>query len=215
MMHEYGLVVEDIADTRSWLVKVLGKAFPELKIVDAADLASAGMLLDAKAEGSALRIALIDLGLPDGSGIDLIRGVKGRSPDTLVVVTTIYDDSLHLFDAIAAGADGYLLKSDAADLFEATLMRIHQGEPPLSPGIARRMLSHFRQAPAAPDEIALTPRENDVLSLLGLGMSIREIGKELSLSSHTVGDHVKAIYRKLHISSRAEAAVEAVRRRLL
>jgi DNA-binding NarL/FixJ family response regulator len=137
------------------------------------------------------------------------------------IVTTIYDDDDHLFEAIAAGGQGYLLKDQNPDTLIQYLHRIDQGEPPLSPSIARRILEHFSTARSAatapsprPDE-TLTPREMDVLRLLGRGLRVNEAARVLELTPHTVAGYVKNIYRKLNISSRAEAAVEAVRRGLV
>ncbi len=206
------LVVEDLPDTRKWLVQQLGDAYPDLQITAVGDLSSAQAFLRST---RTLSLALIDLGLPDGSGIDLIRDIALRWPQAIAVVATIYDDDTHLFNAIAAGAQGYLLKSDAPEKFNEGLKRIGEGEPPLSASIARRMMKHFRMPEADNSEIALTPREREVLGYLGQGLRIRDAALKLSLSEHTVGDHVKAIYRKLNISSRAEAALEAAKRKLI
>lgn len=215
-----GLVVEDEPYTRTWLVDVLGRAFPGLPVTAVGDLAAARRWLDGRAgPGAGRLVALVDIGLPDGSGLDLVRELTTAEPPALAVVTTIFDDDDHLFGAIQAGAEGYLLKDHAPDTMAAYLRRIHDGEPPLSPALARRLLAHFRSAPAAapPDEAAaeaLTPRETEVLALLGRGLRTGEAARLLGLSNHTVASHVKAIYAKLNISSRAEAALEARNRGL-
>lgn len=221
-----GLVVEDQVDTREWLVQMLGKAFDGIAIAEAATQQAAFEWIRSQPMAQPdpsgnLHIALIDLGLPDGSGIDLIRELAERYPAVLPIVTTIYDDEGHLFEAIAAGAQGYLLKDQHADTLVSYLHRINLGEPPLSPPIARRMLKHFAHRPleaalhpAAPDA-TLTAREVDVLRLLGRGLRTGEAARVLGLTSHTVAGYVKTVYRKLNISSRAEAAVEAVRRGLV
>ena len=135
-----------------------------------------------------------------------------------MVVATIHDDDDHLFHALQAGAQGYLLKDLPTDWLAAQLRGIAQGQPPLSPAIARRLLRHF-QAPAlvnaqmpelaAPAATDLSTRESEVLGLLAQGVRIADIGVALGISRHTVGDHVKNIYRKLNITSRAEAALQA------
>lgn len=220
-----GLVVEDKADTRAWLGRIMGQAFVgiETHAVPTRGAALAwiqdrGRRLKGDADGS--HIALIDLGLPDGSGVEIIRELSSNYPSVVPIVTTIYDDDTHLFDAIAAGAKGYLLKDQHADTLVGYLHRIEHGEPPLSPSIARRMLEHFstqaaRLPAAAMPEAGLTPRELDVLRLLGRGLRIHEAARVLGLTPHTVAGYVKVIYRKLNITSRAEAAIEAVRRGLV
>lgn len=221
-----GLIVEDQADTREWLVRMLGMAFDGIEISEAATRQAAFDWIRSRAprgaasdDVSSRDVALIDLGLPDGSGIDLIRLLADQYPRVLPVVTTIYDDDEHLFEAIAAGAKGYLLKDQHADTFVNYLHRIELGEPPLSPLIAQRMLAHFAKR-REPDidsgaEASLTARELDVLRLLGRGLRVAEAARVLGLTPHTVAGYVKTVYRKLNISSRAEAAVEAVRRGLV
>lgn len=221
-----GLIVEDQADTRAWLVRMLGVAFDGIVISEAAtfqaarDWIAAQPRAVAEADANAARdIALIDIGLPDGNGIDLIRMLADAHPRILPVVTTIYDDDTHLFDAIAAGAKGYLLKDQHADTLVGYLHRIDAGEPPLSPSIAQRMLTHFARRntidSATDAEATLTPRELDILRLLGRGLRVAEAARVLGLTPHTVAGYVKTVYRKLNISSRAEAAIEAVRRGLV
>lgn len=214
-MTKAGMIVEDLPAVRDWLVGVCARVFPDIAVTACGDLASARALLGKIAAGETeLAFALVDLGLPDGSGIELIRDLSRQHPRTLPVVTTIYGDDRHIFDAIAAGAQGYLLKDDDPESFESSLLRIKRGEPPLSPAVARRMMTYFRGV-GVPSGIGLTQRETQVLSLLALGMRIQDIAREIKISDHTVRDHVKAIYGKLNISSRAEAAVEATRRGLV
>lgn len=129
-------------------------------------------------------------------------------------MTTIYDDDQHLFEAIAAGAQGYLLKDQHEDTLVRYLHRIDAGEPPLSPSVALRIMAHFARRPpeSSAETVALTPREREVLALIGKGLRIPEAARVLGLTSHTVAGYVKSVYRKLNVSSRAEAAIEAVRR---
>lgn len=222
----HGLIVEDQADTRAGLAEMLTVAFGGIGLVEVSTIRAALNWIAAHArelsrDTAARHIALIDIGLPDGSGIDIVREIARHHPNITPIVTTIYDDDQHLFEAIAAGAQGYLLKDQHPDTLVQYLHRIDKGEPPLSPSIARRILQHFSKArttaampPDAADE-TLTPREMDVLRLLGRGLSVGEAARVLGLTPHTVAGYVKNIYRKLNISSRAEAAVEAVRRGLV
>ena len=207
------LLLEDLPEIRVWLRKLVLQVFPMAKIAessrvqDALDLASAVKF----------NLALIDLGLPDGSGVDVVAALRESQPDVQSVVVTIHDDDDHLFPALQAGAFGYLLKEQARELIAEQLNRMSQGEPPLSPSIARRVLSHFaaqtrKQArPQNMPHVSLTDRENEVLLRVAKGFTLPEIGVQLNLSRHTIADYVKQIYRKLNVSSRAEAALEAQR----
>ena len=207
------LVLEDQTETREHLLAALAEAFPGVVATGAADLAEARSFLN----GGAPDLALVDLALPDGRGVDFLRDLSERSGGaTRSVVVTIYADDAHLFDAIAAGAGGYLLKDmDRGDLVRY-LRRLEAGETPLSPAVARRMLDYFRKPlPAAEPEAALTPRETEVLRLIGRGLRSGEAAKVMGVTELTVAGYVKAIYRKLNICSRAEAALEAQRRGLV
>lgn len=212
-------IVEDIAETRSWLVKVAREAFGDIVVDTAVDMRTARKWLADHMPCPAGLVALIDLGLPDGSGIDLIRELRDFHPEVEIVVTTVYDDDGHLLRAMAAGAHGYLLKDrDAAELV-TRLRGLDHGQAPISPAIARRILDQFRlhasfmsAGPTAAE--ALTARETEVLRLIGRGLTLAEAASVLTLSSQTVATHVKNIYRKLGIASRAEAALEANRRNL-
>jgi DNA-binding NarL/FixJ family response regulator len=138
-------------------------------------------------------------------------------------VVTIHADDAHLFPALQAGAFGYLLKEQPQDEIVGHLLRITQGEPPLSPSIARRVLAYFQQAQAErqrllqqmEEQVALTERESEVLQRVAKGFTLQEIASQFQLSRFTVNDYVKSIYRKLNVSSRAQAALEAVRRGLV
>lgn len=206
-MHpQLALIVEDVPEARDLLRDVVAKAFPGSAVQEAADVASAIQMLGfVKPE-----LALVDMSLPDGSGLQVIEALGARHPDCVIVVATIFDDDAHLFPALQAGAQGYLLKSEPVEKLIAQLHGIGTGQPPLSAAIARRLLGFF-QGRDTPQEETLTPREQDVLRLLARGIRINAIAEALGISRHTAGDHVKNIYRKLNISSRAEAAVKAAR----
>ena len=215
-MKQSVLIVEDLAPMREWLIEVAAELLPEDTRVSCPDVGTAVRhLATLKPESPRTRLALVDLGLPDGSGIEVLRMLRARQPECMSVVVTLYDDDAHLFEALGAGAEGYLLKSDPRDSFRRTLARMLAGEPPISPAIARKLMSHFRQPEPTAHAVQLTPRETDVLACMGRGLRIKDAARELGISEHTVGDYVKAIYRKLNISTRAEAAIEASRRGLL
>jgi len=213
------LVVEDQASVRSWLVQALRDTFPDMAIAEASTLGEARRWVDGQERNATLpfAMALIDLGLPDGSGIDLLRQIAARHPATTAIVATIYDDDAHLFDAIAAGAGGYLLKDRDAATLSSLLRRIDAGEPPLSPSIAWRMMQHFQQRPAVDhrDDAGLTSREIEVLTLISSGMTTAEAARTLGLTPHTVTSYIKILYQKLNVQSRAEATLVAVERGLV
>ncbi|OWU85013.1 LuxR family transcriptional regulator [Oceanicola sp. 22II-s10i] len=201
------LIVEDITETRDWLSDLVRGAF------GAVEIDTAGLLRQAR---GFLRndydLALIDLGLPDGSGLDLLRAIRDDHRDTLCVVTTVMGDDATVVAALSAGADGYLLKENPAAVLTRQLQQIGDGVPALSPSIARRIMEHFRYTgPAAGEDQDLTDRETEVLALIGRGLRNAEVARDLGIAETTVAGYIKAVYRKLGISSRAEAAWHAAR----
>jgi DNA-binding NarL/FixJ family response regulator len=219
------LVVEDLTPVRRGLEQLLEVAFPGVA-VDA--VGSLGQALMCLSHATPYEVALVDLGLPDGNGLDLLAEIRGRHPTTAAIVMTIYDDDERLFHALSLGAQGYLLKDQPTEALIHQLIGLRAGLPPLAPRVTRRILEHLRSptppqpAPAAPvarpqrdSEPPLTPRETEVLSLIGRGLQRGEVAHLLGLSENTIAKFIKDIYRKLQISSRAEAALEADRRGLL
>jgi DNA-binding NarL/FixJ family response regulator len=205
------LLLEDLPEIRAWLKTLVLQVFPTARITESARVHDALEMVQAVK----FDLALIDLGLPDGSGVDVVGALREHQPEAQSVVVTIHDDDDHLFPALQAGAFGYLLKEQARELLTEQLQRISQGEPPLSPAIARRVISYFA-AQAKPQAsmmpaVQLTERESEVLLRVAKGFTLPEIGVQLNLSRHTIADYVKQIYRKLNVSSRAEAALEAQR----
>jgi DNA-binding NarL/FixJ family response regulator len=197
-------------ESQEMLKEVAQAAFPGIRCCCVADVAGAMKMLGQ----FQFDLALIDLSLPDGEGRTVIEAMSARFPQSVIVVATIFDDDDHLFPALRAGAQGYLLKDQSPEQLVQQLRGISEGHPPLSPSVARRLLDHFREDKEAarietPEEALLTPREREVLVQLTRGISIVDIGAVMNISRHTVGDHVKNIYRKLNISSRAEAAMQA------
>lgn len=151
--------------------------------------------------------------MPDGSGIDFIGELTGAQPDAYCIVTTIFDDDAHIFSALKAGAQGYLLKEQSTDRLVTQLRGIAQGEPPLSPAIARRMLRHFQTPDSnhADPPVKLSGREREVLMLVAKSYSRAEIADLLGITTNTTAGYIKTLYQKLNVSTRAEAALEAVR----
>jgi DNA-binding NarL/FixJ family response regulator len=162
-------------------------------------------------------VMLVDLGLPDMSGVDVIRHAVRRAPGCDVLVVTMFRDDQHVVASIEAGATGYLLKDASAGHIAASIHELRAGGSPISPGIARRVLARFRESaaagatPAAPfDAVSpLTERETELLRLAAKGLSFETISDLMGISPHTVVAHVKKIYRKLAVHSRSEAVYEA------
>jgi DNA-binding NarL/FixJ family response regulator len=157
-------------------------------------------------------LVLLDLGLPDGSGIDVLRALHAEPRAPLFVVLTVFEDDEHLFGALRAGAVGYLLKADVVVRLLGALDEVAAGGSPMSPGIARRVLGAFAEPPRADPPALLTAREREVIELLVLGATYDEIGRGLEISTNTVRTHIRAIYEKLEVCSRTEATREAIRR---
>lgn len=202
--------------------------FPGAVIARAGSVAEAQRII--AAAGAPFDLAIVDLGLPDGSGTTIIRALmRDTSPSaemheipTICVARTVFDDDANLFEALSAGSFGYLLKGEPLDSVQRRLRAAIDGEPVVSPGIARRVLAFFRgESPiqkalpgAGASNIApaaLTARETDVLRLLAKGYTVAESGKALSLSVNTIKTHIKNVYARLDVSSRI-AAVDAARR---
>ena len=208
------LVVEDTPSTRSWLSEAAARAFPDMPIDAVGSVREASDWLR-RHERAPRALLIVDLGLPDGSGLEIVRAATASPGERTVIVATIFNDDEHLLSAFKAGAHGYLLKDGDLSAIADRLTRVGAGEPALSPSIARRLLKHFRDAPTIPTEAALTPRESDTLRLIARGMTVAETAAELGLKPQTVAGYVKVIYQKLNISSRAEAAREAIRRGMI
>lgn len=200
---QHVLIVEDIAEVARALGDMVSQAFPGARTEVAGSVAEGRRRL---AAGN-WDLALLDLGLPDGSGIQLVREFAGG--DTQIVITTIFDDDEHLFDALRAGANGYLLKDEPPAVLVDLLRGIGEGKPPLSSSIARRILHFFR--PPVARQTALSPRETEVLTLVARGYTVRDVADTLGMSYNTAAGHLKSIYHKLAVNSRAEAATEALR----
>jgi DNA-binding NarL/FixJ family response regulator len=208
------LIVEDEPEfMRRFSDAVL--ADPTLHLAGTVSTGRAAMaLLDAEAPD----VMLVDLGLPDMNGVDLIRHAAARCPQCDVLVVTMFADDQHVLGSIEAGATGYLLKDAGSERIAACIHELHSGGSPISPGIARRVLDRFRVAPAAAavppapgaaPPSPLTERETELLRLTAKGLSFDTIGELMGISPHTVVAHVKKIYRKLAVHSRGEAVYEA------
>jgi NarL family two-component system response regulator LiaR len=161
------------------------------------------------------QIVLMDVEMPEQTGIDLTHELREKHPDVRVIMLTAFSDSERVFSALKAGAVGYLLKNVSPDEILATVERAAAGEPMLSGEIAGRVLREFereREEDRYREQLAgLTPREEEILKLLATGESNREIGNRLFISEQTVKNHVASIFRKLHVNDRTKAAILAVK----
>jgi DNA-binding NarL/FixJ family response regulator len=211
------MVVEDDPAFLARFCRIIAGA-PGFSLVAAvADLASARLALARQAPD----VLLTDLGLPDGSGIQLIRETARTYPGTDIMVVTIFGDEEHVLASIEAGATGYILKDSHSEELVGLIAQLRAGGSPISPVIARQLLKRFKlkgeasgQAPD-PQGPAMTQRESEVLALVAKGFSFAEIAKLLQVSPHTVNAHVKKIYQKLAVHSRGEAVYEAGKMGLL
>ena len=208
-------VVEDDELTRTSLVRRIAEAQAGLEVT-----AAVGTCREIRAALEICRpaVLLVDLGLPDGDGLDIIRETARRWPTVLIMVITVFGDELKVVSSIKAGATGYLLKDDAAVGIGVAIRQMLAGGSPISPAIARHLIRHFRpetgQA-AAPTTVALTGREMEILTLASKGFSYGETAALLGLTSSTVSSYTKNIYGKLAVSSRSEAVYEATRMGLI
>lgn len=210
-----------VEDDPAFLARFCGivAAAPELRLMAAvSDLAAARQLLATQAPD----VLLTDLGLPDGSGIDLIRETARAHPATDIMVISVFGDEEHVVASIEAGATGYVLKDSLPDEFVELIRQLRAGGSPISPMIARQLLRRWRPAPAAPlaeaageGDAGLSARESEVLGLISRGFNFAEIARLLTVSPHTITAHVKRIYQKLAVHSRGEAVYEATRMGLL
>lgn len=202
------LIVEDDPACQNWLRAITLAAFPDCQTTVAQDLKSA---LNTSEE-TRFDLVLIDLVLPDGSGLEVLRTLRRKSPKTLAVVVTVVGEDSQIVAALSAGAQGYLLKEYPAELLSRQLRDLSLGLPALSPSIARRIMEHFKHTgPIESTEEVLSKREQEILALISRGYRNSEVAAQLGIAPTTVASHIKTIYRKLGINNRAEAAWYATR----
>ena len=205
------LIIEDDRLLRDHLVRATS-ASPEWSVIAAGNLAAAR----AQLAKHAIDAVFLDLGLPDGDGLNLISEFRQANPACEILVITVFADEKRVIRSLEAGASGYILKSDLADYAGRLVSIIESGGSPISPSIARSLINRLRPPlEAAENQDLLSPREAEVLQLCSKGLRYAEIAEVLGVSSHTVNTHLKSVYRKLMVHSRAEAVFEARRHGLL
>jgi DNA-binding NarL/FixJ family response regulator len=156
-------------------------------------------------------VVLFDINLPGMNGIECVRQLKLRLPDTQFLMVTVYEDANHIFDALAVGASGYLLKQMRRNELLDALRDVHAGGSPMSSQIARKVVQSFRRnnnETGGGEVIELSPREREVLELLARGYLYKEIAEMLKISVQTVNTYIRRIYEKLHVRSRAQAVAK-------
>jgi DNA-binding NarL/FixJ family response regulator len=207
-------IVEDDLGFRDTLSQAL-LAAPDMRLAGAAGSRADGLAL---LQGPPADVLLVDLGLPDGSGIDVIRAAAAQWPACTVMVSTHFGDETHVIRSIEAGASGYLLKDSSHAKIVNEIRSLASGGSPISPIIARQVLARFRPAATAgntvgetggPTPQALSAREKEVLDLITRGFTAHEIARLMDLSHFTVRTFVRRIYAKLKVGSKAEAIYEA------
>jgi DNA-binding NarL/FixJ family response regulator len=150
-------------------------------------------------------VAVVDINMPNMSGIELISSVKEATPATQYLICTVYHDSDHVFKALQAGALGYILKDEDGDVITKSIIDLYNGGSPMSPYIARKVISHFQNVKKPAPDYQLTTREHEVLQQLAKGLIYKEIAEYMTISNFTVKNHIKNIYGKLQVQNKVEA----------
>jgi len=195
-------IVEDLPPMRAFLRSVLASArdmqlVAEFKSAEEAFPAITALEVD---------VVISDIGLPGTNGIELLKKLRPFLPRTQFMLFTVHDDDLRVFEALKAGANGYMLKSSTPIAMLEAVRELVNGGAPMSASVARRLVDHLRPPPNASGEHeALTPREHKVLDMLAQGLLYKEIAQREGLSISTVKAHIHSIYKKLHVGSKAEA----------
>jgi DNA-binding NarL/FixJ family response regulator len=170
--------------------------------------------LAALRQGQVPDVILLDVQLPGLSGLDATRAIKAISPATRVVMLTVFDDHKKIFQAICAGASGYLLKTSPLDRIVEAIREVLAGGAPMNPHVARSVLDMFAKLAVPQHEYNLTERERSILELMTQALTKKEIAAQLTLSYHTVDTHLRNIYTKLHVHNRSGAVARALKDRL-
>ena len=160
-------------------------------------------------------IILLDIGLPGMNGIEMIPELRKLTPSSKIIIITVHDDDENVFNAICAGASGYLLKDLSSDRIVASINEVMNGGAPMNSHIAKKVLSMFRDQNVKSNGYSLSDREKEILSLLIDGLNKKQIAEKIFLSHHTVDSHIRNIYAKLEVHSRSSAISKAIREKLL
>jgi DNA-binding NarL/FixJ family response regulator len=198
-------IVEDDAPARKILANWISRASEFQLAGEWGDAESALSQLPEKNPD----VVLMDINLPGMSGIEAVEKLKQLVPATQFVMLTVYEDADHIYDALAAGATGYLLKQTPREELFSAIGDVHRGGSPMTSNIARKVVQSFRQTPSpVSTEAELSAREQEVLNLLARGFLYKEIAERLNISVPTVNTYVRRMYEKLHVRSRAQAVAK-------
>ncbi len=198
-------IVEDDAQARKILAGWVSRASGFRLAGEWGDAESAVADLPAKKPN----VVLMDINLPGMSGVEAVKQLKPVLPEAQFVMLTVYEDADHIYNALAAGATGYLLKQTPRAELLGALEDVHRGGSPMTSNIARKVVQSFRQPTSVPvDGDGLSPREQEVLDLLARGYLYKEIAERLNISVPTVNTYVRRMYEKLHVRSRAQAVAK-------
>jgi DNA-binding NarL/FixJ family response regulator len=160
-------------------------------------------------------VALVDIGLPGMSGIEGIRRIKSVAPSTHCVVLTVHEEEENIFQAVCAGASGYLIKSARSEEIVPAILEVVRGGAPMNSHIAHKLLQMFSRFLSPHGEYSLTEREREILRHISGGLVLKEVADELNLSPHTVDSHLRNIYAKLHVHTRSGAVAKALKEHLI
>jgi DNA-binding NarL/FixJ family response regulator len=204
-------IVEDSEQVRNTLTKLINRAegFKCLSEYANAEAALEGLPKD-KPE-----VVLMDINLPGMNGVECVRQLKQKMPEVQVMMLTAYEDTENIFNALAAGASGYMLKRTPREELLAAIKEVQRGGSPMTTHIARKVVQSFQKAPAAappPAESNLSPREQEVLDCLSQGFLYKEIAEKLGISYETVHTYIRRIYEKLQVRTRTEAVAKFLKR---
>ncbi|MDH5426153.1 MAG: response regulator transcription factor [Gammaproteobacteria bacterium] len=205
MLSENILIFDTLSCSHQWLAPVIREIFPSSKIFITDSLDDVSKWLATLT----FSIALLDAGSRDNAALHLLDTIKKKDPDVTCILSALSLDKHNIFLALQSGADGYLIKEGTSQQLKTCLNRAKKGAPVLSVSVVRLMINHFHQKQILQNTHKLTCRQNEILTLIAKGMQNKEIAKALNLSIYTVMDHVKHLYDKLSVSSRAEAALKA------
>jgi len=199
-------IVEDLDEVREGLKQFISLS-PEFKVLDTFKTAEEAVYSIPRLKPD---IVIMDISLPGMNGIECIREIRDKVPNTQFMMFTVYENDEKVFEALKAGASGYLLKNTGLVQMIEALKELYNGGSPMSANIARKLVSVFRgQEKNAPTIETLSGRENEILQLLAKGLLYKEIADQLSISVSTVRQHIHKIYEKLHVQNRTEAINKA------